>query len=319
MRRLADSDAAVLISGERGTGKAMVARALHHQSRRHDQPLVTVDCALSEEVLLKEVFKEVETEISGSNGVILRGWGEPQAGTLYLKDLEKMPVLLQRKLSVALLGALPRTNSTGVRILAGSSALGPKRDSTALFVTELTDRMTRLHLPALRDRADDILPLARYFLRRLAASGETPKNLSVVVGEVLQQYSWPENVRELQNTLQSASLAVTGNTLLLGDLPDKLLNAVDPRLVDVEASSRRGAVVNMDIADVHSIGRVLFQWARVDGQFKVIPSVERELIVQAMEQTRGNQVQAASLLGITRATLRKRLERLNIQRKVSYE
>ena len=132
------------------------------------------------------------------------------------------------------------------------------------------------------------------------------------------QYDWPGNVRELQMVLHQYSANAKGDMILFGDLPSSLLNAVGPSLNTGTGGTRGGGRSDLEPPDVVTIARDLFRWARTDLRFKIIPAVERELIVQAMEATRGNQAHSAKLLGISRATLRKRLDRLNIQRKVSF-
>jgi two-component system nitrogen regulation response regulator GlnG len=138
-----------------------------------------------------------------------------------------------------------------------------------------------------------------------------------VVSRVLAQYAWPRNVAELKRVLEQAAAVAKSDELQLGDLPGELLNSVGPSLLEGSSTVLdRRAATNVDPANLAALSRGLFEWARNDPHYRIIPAMERELIIHAMAETGGNQVQASKLLGITRATLRKRLKRLNIQREV---
>jgi DNA-binding NtrC family response regulator len=135
------------------------------------------------------------------------------------------------------------------------------------------------------------------------------------VSHVLSCYGWPNNVRELEQALRRAYSFASSNLIQLGDLSADLLSAVGPALLN-SSSSPNSRAVDPEPAGLTELSCQLFRWARKDAQFRIIPAMERELIVHAMAETGGNQAQAARLLGITRATLRKRLVRFRIQREV---
>jgi two-component system nitrogen regulation response regulator GlnG len=310
IKRLSASDAPVLLAGEAGTGKQLVARTIHHHSARSQRLLVTVDCSAQDQVLaLCARF---------SDGAAAGFKVLPAEGTIFLKNQDKMPVPLQKKFCQVLAKPVSRKPGRSVRLIASTQVLEPEDKLGELFDPQLMEAFTILKVPALRDRLEDLFHLGRYFLTRFATSGRAPKVLSPIVTNILMQYNWPSNVRELQMVLHQCSANAKGDMILLGDLPDSLLNAVGPSFNAAADGTRSGGRSDLEPPDVVSIARDLFRWARTDLRFKIIPSVERELIVQAMEETRGNQAHSAKLLGISRATLRKRLDRLNIQRKVSF-
>jgi two-component system nitrogen regulation response regulator GlnG len=160
--------------------------------------------------------------------------------------------------------------------------------------------------------------LVNYFLKKFARDQQSPpRSISTGVLKALEQYHWPGNVRELENVIRRALVVAKGDAILLTDLPPEITNQ---GTVPPSASSGSAPLSGPSEAggsDVVSLARRLFQWARKDPKIKVIPAVERELVVQALMETAGNQVQAARLLGITRATLRKRIEKFGIQRELN--
>ena len=163
--------------------------------------------------------------------------------------------------------------------------------------------VVRIHIPPLRQRVDDIRLLAEYFLQKIANRTHTPPlKLSEEAVRVLESYPWPGNVRELENTLQRASVLSTADILLPKDIP---LGAAAP-----EAAKRDGA--SLDLMPKDRAVEVLFQAAAEDSSLPLLPWIEREFTLRAMQKTGDNQVRAAKLLGITRATLRKRLDRNSV-------
>jgi len=162
----------------------------------------------------------------------------------------------------------------------------------------------RIALPPLRERREDIPLLVDYFLHRSPPDRRTtvsPLQIAPAALEVLQQHEWPGNVRELENVIARAAVVTRGDCILVDDLPPEL--RLPPRAI----ATPRGEVT------VDAAARALFAMARRDPALKILAAVERELIVRALAESGGNQVQAARLLGITRATLRKRIERFEIQ------
>jgi DNA-binding NtrC family response regulator len=173
--------------------------------------------------------------------------------------------------------------------------------------------VVRVHLPALRDRRSDVRLLVNYFLKNFAKQQQRPpKPVGPGVIKALEKFHWPGNVRELENVIQRALVVAKGEAILLSDLPAEIAGGTSAPALG--SASVPGEVGGSDIA---ILARQLFQWARRDPKLKVIPEVERELIIQALKETTGNQVHAAKMLGITRATLRKRVEKFAIQRELN--
>jgi two-component system nitrogen regulation response regulator GlnG len=143
-----------------------------------------------------------------------------------------------------------------------------------------------------------------------------PQSVSPEALEALARHSWPGNVRELENVIRRAGVMAKGEVLLLADLPPELQGTERRESAVPRASAAEAVESPMPSTQPEALANALFRWARTDPSRKVIPTVERELIIQALTETRGNQVRAAKLLGITRATLRKRVEKYRIRQEL---
>jgi two-component system nitrogen regulation response regulator GlnG len=164
--------------------------------------------------------------------------------------------------------------------------------------------------------------LINYFLKKFAeAQNRPPKSILPAAVEMLERFHWPGNVRELENVIQRATVMAKGDVILLGDLPPLIASGAAPvaERPPAAAGSPGPAATEEKPTDLAAISRMLFQWAREQGSLKILPAVERELIIQALLETKGNQVQAAKLLGITRATLRKRVEKFQIRQALAIQ
>jgi two-component system nitrogen regulation response regulator GlnG len=157
--------------------------------------------------------------------------------------------------------------------------------------------------------------LVNYFLEKIAREQQRPpKSVAASVIKTLGKYHWPGNVRELENAIRRAHVMAKSDAILLGDLPPEISGqAAGGKVVSPVA----GVTGETAMADAAALGQQLFQWARRDPKLKIIPAVERELVIQALRETNNNQVHAAKLLGITRATLRKRIEKFGIRRELN--
>jgi two-component system nitrogen regulation response regulator GlnG len=299
-------DVTVLITGESGTGKELVARALHAYSGRVDGPFVAINCAAIPETLLEsELFGYERGAFSGATQVQPGKFELAQGGTLFLDEIGDMSVLLQSKLLRVLqerelyrLGARePRR--IDVRIIAATNQELEVLVHIGRFREDLYYRLNvvRIALPPLRERGEDILLLADYFLgvhRRADAQG--PQGFSADAREKLLAYSWPGNVRELENVIAQAVLSTRG----------RLLTAEDLVLTDV---SFRAAPASP--APEHSPGTTVEElFAQQAGN--VFAAAERLVIAKALELSRHNQLQAARLLGVSRNVLRDRMKRYGL-------
>ncbi len=324
--QLAASDATALITGESGTGKELVARAIYHHSRRSRQPFLAVNCAaIPEQLLESELFGHEKGAFTGATHQRIGRFEQCHGGTIFLDEIGDMSPATQTKiLRVLQEGTFERVGGNAtvrvdVRVIAATNqdlerAVAEKRFREDLFYRL---NVVRVRLPPLRERPGDIPLLADYFLRRGAQKfGRPPGLLSAEALALLERHSWPGNVRELENALQHALVVAKGETILPADLPASVrapLSAAAPEQTEVSppAISRASAGDDSEVTD---LATRLFAWARSHPQRKVIEAVERALVVQALKETRGNQVRAAQLLGMTRATLRKRIERFGIRR-----
>jgi two-component system nitrogen regulation response regulator GlnG len=172
-------------------------------------------------------------------------------------------------------------------------------------------------MPPLRDRREDIRLLVNYFLRKFAqVQKQQPKSISQSALEALERYHWPGNVRELENVMQRAIVVAKGDAILENDLPSEITRGSSAPVTPIQSTTPT-TTTPADLSEIPAIAKSLFRWARQDPKRKIIPTVERELIIAALAETGGNQVQASKLLGITRATLRKRVEKFGIKQELS--
>jgi len=311
------SDATVLITGESGTGKELVARAIYHHSKRTDQPFMAINCAaIPENLLESELFGHEKGAFTGAAERRIGKFEQCDHGTIFLDEIGDMPPATQTKiLRVLQNGELQRvggnqTLQVDVRVIAATNKDPDRLVAEKRFREDLYYRLNvvRIYLPPLRDRREDISVLADYFLQKINKPRQASakiKGISPQALEVLQKYNWPGNVRELENAIERAAVVAHGETLMLDYLPAEVR---EPRTVVVPPEDVNAAI--------DAAVRPLFTLARNDSKLKIMAAVERELIIRALAETGGNQVQAAKLLGTTRATLRKRIEKFGITRRL---
>jgi DNA-binding NtrC family response regulator len=315
--RIANSDASVMITGESGSGKELVARAIHQYSARHDRPFLAINCAaIPENLLESELFGHEKGSFTGASAQRIGRFEQCDGGTLFLDEIGDMPLALQSKLLRVLQdGTFSRvggnqTIQTNVRIVAATNKNLESEVTDKKFREDLFYRLNvvRLHLPPLRSRREDIRLLAEYFLKRIAAQKLKPQlQLSQEAVVVLEGYPWPGNVRELENTIQRAAVLATSDVLLPKDLP--LGQTASTRPVESTTAATTGTAP----AGLEEAAALLFDAAAARPGLELLPWLEKEFTRRAMEATGQNQVRAAKLLGITRATLRKRLEHLRAE------
>jgi two-component system nitrogen regulation response regulator GlnG len=204
-----------------------------------------------------------------------------------------------------------------VRIIAATNKPLEQAVAARQFREDLFYRLNvvRIHIAPLRERREDIPLLVNYFMKTVARDQEhAPKSIASGVIRALEKYHWPGNVRELENVIRRAHVMAKGDAILSGDLPTEITGQSSGGISTVPSVVGEAAT-----SDAAALARQLFQWARRDPKLKVIPTVERELVIQALKETDNNQVQAAKLLGITRATLRKRVEKFGIHREMKIQ
>ena len=317
--QVAASDATALITGESGTGKELVARAIYHHSDRNGQPFLAVNCAaIPEQLLESELFGHERGAFTGATNQRIGKFEQCNHGSIFLDEIGDMTPATQTKiLRVLQSGTFERVGgnqpiSGDVRVIAATNKPLEQAVATKQFREDLFYRLNvvRIQVPPLRDRRDDIPLLVNYFLEKIGREQQhPPKSIAASVIKSLEKYHWPGNVRELENAIRRAHVLAKSDAILLTDLPPEISGGPAP------SSSVGVAATTAD--DAAALARQLFQWAKRDPKLKIIPAVERELVIQALKETHDNQVAAAKLLGITRATLRKRIEKFGIQRELN--
>jgi DNA-binding NtrC family response regulator len=318
--RVSHSDAPVMITGESGSGKELVARAIHHYSQRSAKGFVAINCAaIPEQLLESELFGHEKGSFTGAIGTRVGRFEQSNGGTLFLDEIGDMPMALQGKiLRVLQEGEFSRvggndTLKTDVRIVAATNKNLEEEVSKRSFREDLFYRLNvvRIQLPPLRQRTEDIRLLAEYFLQKVAIQKHLPRlQLSEEAMRVLEGYAWPGNVRELANTIQRACVLATSDLLTPKDIP--MGHSLPVERGAVEGVATPAAVMTTEIAI-----EALLKAAQSTPDIQLLPWLEREFTLYAMKATKGNQVRAAKLLGITRATLRKRIERFGITRELT--
>ena len=325
--QLAGSDATALITGESGTGKELVARAIYQNSQRNDNSYLPINCAaIPENLLESELFGHEKGSFTGATSQRVGKFEQCDKGTLFLDEIGDMTLATQAKiLRVLQSGTIERVGGNkpikvDVRIIAATNRRLEETVAAKEFREDLFYRLNvvRVSLPTLRERREDIPLLVDYFLKTIAqAEGRKPKSILEDAQELLVRHDWPGNVRELENVIRRTIVMAKGEAIRADDLPADIRTggaapAPGQALGQAEPSS---AAPN----DLGSIAATLFLWAKEQPELAVLPAVERELIAHALRETNGNQVRAAKLLGITRATLRKRIEKFGIKQAVSVE
>jgi two-component system response regulator AtoC len=307
---IASFNTTVLVTGETGTGKELLARSIHQESPRAKRPFVALNCAAVPEQLLEdELFGHVKGAFTGAHGIREGRFEQANGGTLFLDEIGDMSLQLQAKLLRVLqerefekLGS-SRTIKVDVRIIAATSADLERRIADGSFRADLYYRLNvvRLHLPPLRQRTDDIQALAEYLLGRFCSSTGLPtKRLDESALAALASYRWPGNIRQLQNAMERGA-AMTGlaTVIRLGDLPEEVRGG---------AASGISTVLSLNL-DLPSQEAIPDQGMCFD---TVVTEVERDLLLKSLKQTGGNKMQAAKLLNMKRTTFVEKLKRLGI-------
>jgi len=298
IEKVAPSDSPVLITGETGTGKELVARELHRQSLRHEQEFIALNCAtLPENLLESELFGHEKGAFTGADRR-RRGQVEvAEGGTLFLDEIAEMSPALQAKLLRLLqsgeyrpLGSETSKNAN-VRVLAATHRDLPKRIAEGLFREDLYYRLNviELKLPPLRERGEDVRLLANYFLERFAKqSNLPPKRLSEEACLLLSQHSFPGNVRELENLMRRAALLSEGEQIEADDLS-----------ISLPAEPDRPPATSSH-----------FMLAKQS----VIEKFEREFLTTMLHETRGNISEAARRAGMYKKNFIAKMKQYNIKR-----
>jgi two-component system response regulator FlrC len=285
-RRVARTEATVLVSGETGTGKELMARFIHRGSARAQGPFVAVNCAaLPESLIESELFGHERGAFTGAVGRRTGRFESASRGTLVLDEVTEIPLALQAKLLRALQereidrvgGSAPV--KVDVRVIAMTNRDLRVEVAEGRFRQDLFYRLNvlTLHLPPLRERAGDILMLSRFFLRRYAALHQSPADaFTPAAVDALLAHTWPGNIRELENVIQR-SVLLSGDRMICGDAI--VVDAIPQQIVAAPVTTTAQTVAGM----------------------------EKDLILSTLQRLNGNRTQAARALGVSVRTVRNRL------------
>jgi DNA-binding NtrC family response regulator len=293
---MAPSDANVLITGESGVGKEVVANVIHSKSRRAGKPLVKLNCAAFPQTMIEsELFGYVKGAFTGAMNDFPGMIAEARGGTLFLDEISEMPADLQTRFLRVLqereyrsLGST-RMLKADFRVITATNrpiaqALAENRLRSDLYYRINT---FQIEVPPLRERKEDIPPLVNTFVQRFAKQlGKAEPTIAPEAFQKLLDYSWPGNVRELQNAIEYAVVLARNDVIGIKELPAEI--QLPPALQTTPAPVRRSGVASLD-------------------------DIERETILQALTQTHGNKKKAAELLGIQRPTLYNKMKRYAIE------
>ncbi|MDA0821155.1 MAG: nitrogen regulation protein NR(I) [Proteobacteria bacterium] len=310
--RLSNSNMTVLLTGASGTGKELVAHALHRHSPRKDKPFIAINtAAIPSELLESELFGHEKGAFTGAAAQRFGHFEQANTGTLFLDEIGDMPAALQtRLLRVLADGEFFRvgghqTVKVDVRVIAATHQDLDKRVKEGSFREDLYHRLNviRLQLPALRERIEDIDELAKHFLQIIARElGIEPKRLRPAAAALFAAYSWPGNVRQLENVCRRATIMAPAQEIDVEDLPPELLVDQDDKLStgeNWEASLTKWAeryVLTHDEAVLE----------------ETVPRFERVMIQVALTRTGGRRQDAARLLGWGRNTLTRKIKELEM-------
>ena len=295
--RAAASPSTVLLTGETGAGKEVIARELHARSDRAEAPFVAINCAAFPETLLEsELFGHVKGAFTGADRARAGLFEAAGAGTLFLDEIAEMGLPLQAKLLRVLqereirpVGGT-RVVAIGCRILAATNRVLAEEVHAGHFREDLFYRLNvfPIRIPPLRERREDILPLARHFIARHGPrEGKPDCHLSLAAGQLLQSYAWPGNVRELENEILRALMMTTAGELITP-------KTLSPKLVEILEPIAQGARPDESLRDA-------------------LERVEAWMIRRALGNNAGRKARTARKLGLTREGLYKKMKRLGIE------
>lgn len=314
--QVAASDVAVLLRGESGTGKELIARAVYHYSKRKDKPFLIMNSAAIPDTLLEsELFGCEKGAFTDARERRIGKFEQCDGGTLFLDEIGDMPASTQAKMlrvledkSFERLGG-NTTIKVNVRLITATNKNLEALIKEGKFREDLYYRLNviTISIPSLRERKEDIVQLAQYFLAKYAK--ELSKEMTKISPEalsVLQNYEWPGNVRELENIIKKAVVLGHGNYLL-------------PEYVTV-SEALAGGSDNLEDELRSVLAKIIEAKSKLSGHSlyeDVIQDIEKQLIIAILKKTKGNQTQAAKLLGISRPTLKDKIEKLGVTKDIT--
>lgn len=302
--QVAKSDASILITGESGVGKEVIANYVHRQSSRNEKPFISVNCAaIPENLLESELFGHEKGAFTGAIARRIGKFEEANGGTLLLDEISEMDVRLQAKLLRAIQERVfdrvggNKPVKVDIRIIATSNRDLHKAVDDGEFREDLLYRLNvvNLKVPPLRERQEDIVALSEHFVNKYAeANGIEPKPISLRAASALARYTWQGNVRELENTMHRAILLATED-----EITEEAIRLPDGTRVDEIKVSPTDSAISQVAMAAESAARSFV------GQ--TVAEVERDLILNTLDHCLGNRTHAAKILGISIRTLRNKL------------
>ncbi|MFN8009142.1 MAG: sigma-54 dependent transcriptional regulator [Terriglobia bacterium] len=298
---VAGAGSTVLITGETGTGKELIAKAIHYRSPRKNQKIVCINCgAIPENLLESELFGHLKGAFTGAEQTRIGRFEQANKGTVFLDEIGNMSQTLQVKLLRVLqereferVGGT-ETIKVDVRVIAATSANLEEMVEKNGFRSDLFYRLNviPIRLPALRERREDIPLLAKHFVaKHCERLSQDSKTISQETMKMLMNYHWPGNIRQLENAIERAVALIGMRSVILPiDLPQAIQNTNNNLFLSEVFIPEEGVNFNTQVS-----------------------SLERELILQSLKRTKGNRGEAAKLLSLKRTTLVEKLKRLNIQ------
>ncbi|KIH76953.1 two component, sigma54 specific, transcriptional regulator, Fis family [Geoalkalibacter ferrihydriticus] len=303
MERIVNTDSTILILGESGTGKELVAKAIHYNSPRKDHPFIAINCgAIPAELLESELFGHVRGSFTGAVGDKAGRFEAANGGTIFLDEIGTMPMHLQMKLlrvlqeqEVERVGSTRKTK-LNVRVVSATNANLEDEVKRGHFREDLYYRLNVIPiiLPPLRERREDIALLARSFLQKFCREMDRPlMSISPAAMAAIEAYAWPGNVRELENLIERTVALTDGEVIEPDDLPASIAGA-NPPSPYATPEAPRVTPTGVDMV-------------------RVISDIERAMICESLELTKGVKARAAALLGINRTTLVEKIKRLGLE------
>ena len=351
--QVAATDATVLVTGESGTGKELIARAIYRHSLRADTPYLAVNCAaIPENLIESELFGHEKGAFTGATHTRAGKFETCNRGTIFLDEIGDMTLATQTKILRAIQeGEIQRvggnkTIKIDVRVIAATNKDLNQMIKEGDFREDLYYRLSvvRLRLPPLRERSGDIPTLVEFILQKLASSEKVkPRKISVEAMDKLKSYKWPGNVRELENIIYRSAVVANGDTILVKDFPEEFLNAPteteaapekapqrpkealpqeapppppskpSPEPTPIPAPAPQDDIPLSGSMSLTEAMELVYAKVRETTQEPLLTVIEKDMVRLALKETGGNQLKAAEILGITRATLRKRIDTYGIR------
>lgn len=336
--QVAASEVTVMITGESGTGKELIARSIFQNSLRSNKPYIAVNCAaIPENLIESELFGHEKGSFTGATSQRIGKFELCDGGTIFLDEIGDMALTTQTKILRALQeGEIQRVGSSetikvNVRMLAATNKPLEQMVREKTFREDLYYRLNvvRIQLPPLRDRMEDVPLLVDFALKRLSQERKVHVNsISPEALAILEKHDWPGNVRELENLIYRSAVMAQSDTILVKDLPRDILRAVGADVPAIRPHQSLGKEESSAAPSGHEVGpdaeeRLLgapetnafdaaYRQLRSEKGNNILEHAEKEIIRRALDEAEGKQVKAAEILGMTRSTLRKRIDQYDL-------